>query len=274
MYQNYNSSESLSPQVVKLVIGGIGLFVALIIIIAMFPIASVGAGERGVIFNTTSGVEDRILGEGLHFRIPFFQSVRTVNVRVQKDETDALAGSNDLQTVTIRTVVNWRLDASKVNVIYQEIGDEEAVLNSIVRPRVAEIVKSETAKYSAEDMLTKRSELKAGIDARLREDLIKYNIILDDITLNDIDFSDQFNQAIELKATAEQNAIAEENKLRQVEAQAKQKVELAKAEAESIRIQSEALANNEGLIDLKWVERWNGQLPTYVGTTTPLMSIK
>lgn len=238
----------------KLIMGGVGLFIAIIVITAIFPVTIIGAGERGVVFNNTSGVEDIILSEGMHFRIPLVQNVRTVSVRVQKDEADATAGTNDLQTATIKTVVNWRMDASKVNKIYQEIGDEDAVLDSIVRPRVAEVVKAAGAKYSAEEMLTRRSELKADIDAKLREDLAKYNIILDDVTLADIDFSQDFNAAIERKATAEQDALAEENKLKQVEFQAQQRIEQAKAEAEAIRIQTEALSQNQNLIELTKAE--------------------
>lgn len=243
-----------SGNMFKLILGAIGLVLVLIVIALVNPLVIVGAGERGVVFNNTTGVEDRVLGEGLHFRTPFLQSVRTVDVRVQRDEAQAVAGTNDLQTVSVQTVVNWRMDAAKVHHIYQNVGDEESVLSSIIRPRVAEVVKAESAKYSAEEMLTRRSDLKAGIDAKLREDLAKYNIILDDITLNDIDFSDQFNQAIERKATAEQDALAEENKLKQVEFQAQQRVEQAKAEAEAIRIQTEALSQNQNLIELTKAE--------------------
>lgn len=238
----------------KLVGGLIVGFIGLIVLLALNPITIIGAGQRGVVFNNTTGIEDRVLGEGLHFRMPFVQTIRRVEVRVQKDEAVATAGTNDLQNATIKTVVNWRLDASKVNKTYQEIGDEEAVLNSIVRPRVAEVVKAAGAKYSAEEMLTNRSSLKSDIDARLREDLLKYNVLLDDVTIDDINFDAGFNAAIERKAIAEQDALAEENKLKQVEFQAQQRVTQAKAEAEALKIQSEALSQNQGLIDLTKAE--------------------
>lgn len=268
MYEN-------DKNMTRLIVGAVGLFVAIIIIVALFPFTVIGAGERGVVFNNASGVEDKILGEGIHFRIPLIQSVKSVSVRVQTDEADAIAGSNDLQTVTIKTVVNWRLNPEKVNAVYQQIGDEEAVLASIIRPRVAEIVKSEAAKYSAEEMLTRRGDMKSGIDVRLREDLAKYNIVLDDITLNDIDFSEQFNAAIERKATAEQDALAEENKLKQVEFQSQQRISQAKGEAEAIRIQTEALSQNQNLIELEKAKRWDGKLPTTIvgGGTVPFFNV-
>ena len=248
MYENENTG------MFKLFVGAVGFFLILFVLLSINPIVLVGAGERGVVFNNISGVEDNILGEGWHFRTPFVQSVRTVSIRIQKDDAGAIAGTNDLQTATIQTTVNWHMDPSKVNQIYQNIGDEEAVLDSIVRPRVGEVVKAASAKYSAEELLTLRAELKATIDAQLREDLSKYNVILDDITLNDIDFSEQFNAAIERKATAEQDALAEQNKLKQVEFQAQQRIEQSKAEAEAIRIQTEALSQNQNLIELTKAE--------------------
>lgn len=238
----------------KLIGGLVVGFIGLIMLLVLNPITIIGAGQRGIVFNNTSGVEDRVLGEGLHFRMPFIQTVRKVDVRVQKDEAVATAGTNDLQNATIKTVVNWRLDANKAHKIYQEVGDEEAVLNSIVRPRVAEVVKAAGAKYSAEEMLTKRSSLKTDIDTKLREDLLKYNVLLDDVTIDDINFDAGFNAAIERKAIAEQDALAEENKLKQVEFQAQQRVTQAKAESEALRIQSEALSENKGLIELTKAE--------------------
>lgn len=261
----------------RVVTGLIGGFILIVILVALNPITIVGAGERGVVFNNTTGVEDRVLTEGLHFRMPLIQTVRTVDVRVQKDEAVATAGTNDLQNATIKTVVNWRIDASKANKIYQEIGDLEAVLNSIVRPRVAEIVKAAGAKYSAEEMLTQRSNLKAEIDTKLREDLQKYNVLLDDVTIDDINFDAGFNAAIEKKAIAEQDAFAAKNRLEQTKYEGESRVVQAKAEAEAIKIQAEAVQSQGGAeyVQLQAIEKWDGRLPTYMmGDSTPIIDLK
>lgn len=262
---------------VKLVSILVGGFIFIILTLILNPITIIGAGERGIVFNNTTGIEDRVLGEGLHFRMPFIQSIRKLDVRVQKDEAVATAGTNDLQNATIKTVVNWRLDAGKAHKIYQEVGDEEAVLNSIIRPRVAEVVKAASAKYSAEEMLTQRSNLKTEIDAKLREDLQKYNVILDDVTIDDINFDAGFNAAIEKKAIAEQDAFAAKNRLEQIKYEGEARVVQAKAEAEAIKIQAEAVQSQGGAeyVQLQAIEKWNGNLPTYMmGDSTPILNLK
>lgn len=263
------------PNGVKFAIAGVALFIGLLILIAIFPIVVIGAGNRGVVFSNTSGVQQKILGEGVHFRVPFVESVQHISVRVQKDEVTASAASKDLQTVTAKIVVNWHLDANRVNKIYQNIGDEKAVVDRILIPNTNEVVKAATAKYNAEQLLTQRPALKQEIDKGLSERLKSYDVILDDVSIVDLDFSAQFNQAIEAKATAEQEALAQKNKLESIKYQAQQKIETAKAEAESIQIKGDALKNNPELVQLNAVDKWNGVLPTYMlGDSTPFINLK
>lgn len=259
----------------KLIIGGIAFFVLLIIVIAVFPIVIIGAGERGVVFNNLSGVQDRVLGEGTHVRTPFVETVKTFDIRVQKHEVTAQAASKDLQTVTTKVVVNYHLDASKVNKIYQSFPDETSIIDRVIVPNTNEVVKAATAQYTAEQLLTLRAELKSKIDIGLSERLKSYNVILDDVSIVDLDFSPEFNQAIEAKATAEQNALKAQNDLKRIEIEAEQKVATAKAEAESIRIQTEALSQNQNLIELEKAKRWNGVLPQYVlgGSAVPFFDV-
>ena len=258
----------------KVVIGGVLLFIALIIILLINPIVIIGAGQRGVVFNNTSGIQEKVLGEGLHFRTPFIESVKTLSVQVQKDEIQAQAASKDLQTVTTKIVVNWHLDSSRVNKIYQEVGDEKAVVDRILIPNTNEVVKAATAKFTAEELLTKRESLKLAIDEGLTVRLKTYNVVLDDVSIVDIDFSKEFNDAIEAKAAAIQKAQKAENDLRRIEIEAKQTIESAKAQAESIRIQSAALAENQRLVEWEAVKKWNGVLPQYqLGGATPFVNI-
>ena len=265
----------------KVVIGGVLLFIALIIILLINPIVIIGAGQRGVVFNNTSGIQEKVLGEGLHFRTPFIESVKTLSVQVQKDEIQAQAASKDLQTVTTKIVVNWHLDSSRVNKIYQEVGDEKAVVDRILIPNTNEVVKAATAKFTAEELLTKRESLKLAIDEGLTVRLKTYNVVLDDVSIVDIDFSQEFNAAIEAKAAAVQNAQKAENDLRRIEIEAKQTIESAKAQAESIRIQSAALAENQRLVEWEYVkalrvsaEKGVAIVPQYqLGESVPLVNI-
>jgi len=252
----------------------IGIIVVIFVLVAAVPVAYVGAGERGVIFNSLSGVEDKILGEGIHFRIPFVQSVHKMSIQVQKNDVKAEAASKDLQTVSTDIVVNWHLDSAAVNKVYQNIGDSQAILDRVITPAVSEVVKASTAKYTAEEVISKRPLLKQDIDEALTQRLTGYHVILDDVSIVNVDFSPEFNKAIEAKTVAVQNAQKAENDLRRIEIEAKQTIETAKAQAESIRIQTEALQQNQNLVQYELAKRWNGVLPTTVlGGQIPLLNL-
>lgn len=252
-----------------------GLFVLVLILIWIFPIVVIGAGERGVVFSNVSGVQDKVLGEGVHFRMPFVESIKQFDVRVQKNEVTAQAASKDLQTVTTKVVVNYHLDAGRVNKIYQSFPDEQSIIDRIVVPNTSEVVKAATAQYTAEELLTKRAELKAKIDSGLSERMKGYNVILDDVSITDLDFSEEFNKAIESKATAEQLALKAEKDLVRIETEKRQRIAQAEGEAEAIRIQTEALSQNQNLIELEKAKKWNGVLPQYIlgGSAVPFFNI-
>ena len=239
----------------------VGVVVVFFVLLAAFPFAFVGAGERGVVFNNVSGVENRILGEGIHFRIPFVESVTKLSIKVQKNDIKAEAASKDLQTVSTDIVVNWHMDAGQVNKIFQNIGDQNAVVDRVLTPAVSEVVKASAAKYTAEEIIAKRPLLKQDIDDALKLRVTPYNIVLDDISIVNVDFSKEFNVAIEQKTVAEQNAKKAENDLKRIEIEAQQTIATARAQAESIKIQAEALANNQRLVDWETVKKWNGVLP-------------
>lgn len=240
----------------KLAISGVALFIALVIGLVNFPVVVIGTGDRGVVFSNTTGIQEKILGEGLHVRIPFVESVKTMSVQVQKTEITANAGSKDLQTVDSVIAVNWRLNPNRVNRIYQEIGDQNDVVERVLTPAVNEVVKAATAKFTAEQALTQRPALKDAIDKALSKRLKPYNIILNDVSIVDLKFDAGFNAAIERKAQAEQDALAEKNTLEKIKYQAQQKVETAKADAEAIKIKTEALAANPALTQYELVQAY------------------
>lgn len=239
---------------IKLIGMIVGVVVTIFVFLIAFPVSFVGAGERGVVFNNFGGVEDRILGEGLHFRIPFVQTVKTFSVKVQKNDVKAEAASSDLQTVSSDIVVNWHIDAQSVNKVYQNIGNEKDVFDRVIAPAVSEIVKSSTAQFKASDIIVKRPMLKETMDTALAERLKPYHIILDDISIVNISFSAEFNAAIEAKSTAVQLAEKATNDLVRIQTEAAQKVATAKAEAEAITLQTQALSQNANLIELRKAE--------------------
>lgn len=256
----------------KLIGGIIAVGIAFVIIMIMFPIVIIGPGERGVVFNNTSGIEDRILGEGTHWRTPLIESVTEISVRTQKTDVKAEAASKDLQTVSTAIVVNWHLDASKVNKVYQQVGDEEAVKDRIIIPAVNETVKAATAKLTAGDVLAKRSELKADLDKLLGDRLRKSSVILDDVSITDVNFSKEFNAAIEAKQVAEQQAQQAGFLKEKAKNTADAAIETAKGEAEANRLKQQSLTPE--LLQLRAIEKWKGNLPQVTGGATPFVNIK
>jgi len=254
----------------KLVIGWktIGLF--LLMIILLFSSGTVPVGERGVLlqFNAVTG---KILGEGLYFKIPFVQKVRKLDIKVQKEQTEADAASRDLQTVKLMIALNFHLQADKVAKIWQEIGKDYKT--KIIDPAIQESVKASIAQYTAEELITKREIMRETIKELLKEKLEPKGIVIDEFNIINFDFSFSFKQAIEMKVTTEQNALAAKNKLEQIKFEAQQVIEAAQGKAKAIQIEGEALKNNPNVTELRWIEKWNGQVPTFWGQANPFIGI-
>ena len=243
-------------------------FVALIVISGSF--GTIGAGERGILLQF-GAVKDKVFGEGLYFKIPFVQSVVKIDVKIQKDEVPASASSKDLQVVTSKIALNYHLDPDSVNKIWQEIGKN---YNSrIISPSIQEAVKSITAKFTAEELITRREEVKEQIKANLAERLLVHNIIVDEFNIIDFFFSPAFNEAIEAKVTAQQLKLKAERDLERIVIEKEQIITAAEGKARAILIEAQALKANPKVVDLRWIEKWDGKTPTYWGGATPFFGI-
>lgn len=254
----FSLSETIKL-LVKLVVG-ILLFIILINIFSFFIV--INPGERGVLLQL--GSVKAVYEPGLHFQFPLINNVVVMDVRTQKTEDVVDAASKDLQSINGTVALNYHVDPANVDKLYQGVGLEYA--SRIITPAIQESVKASTAKYTAEELITKRQAVKEEIRKALEERLSVYNVIVDDLSIVNFSFSEEFNRSIESKQTAEQNALKAGNDLKRIQIEAQQSIESAKAQAESIRIQGEALKETPGLVQLKMVEKWNGQLPVYAGS--------
>lgn len=259
--------EKYTKPVIKIVF----LLLALIILLNIFKFfVIVDAGERGVLLQF--GNVQAVYEPGLHFQIPLVHKVVLYDVRTQKSEVQVGAASKDLQLIQATVALNYHVDPKNVGIIHKEIGTEYD--QRIISPAIQESVKAATAQFTAEELITKRPLVKENIRTNLIDRLSPYNIIIDEFSIVDFSFSAEFDRAIEAKQTAEQNALKAQNDLKRIEIEAQQQIETAKAEAESIRIQATALKENKDLIQLKFVEKWNGVLPTYMmGDAMPLLNL-
>jgi len=222
----------------------------------------VNAGERGVLMQFGK-VQEQVLGEGLHVIVPTVYSVKTLSVRVQKQESSAEASSKDLQDVFTDVALNWHIIPDEANAIFQQIGDEREVVARIIDPAVEEVLKAVMAKYTAEEIITKRGEVKAAVDEFLTLRLLTYHIAVDDISLVHVHFSQRFSDAVEAKQIAEQEAKRGEFLALKAVKEAEAKVNLAKGEAEVQRLLQDNLTPE--LLERQAIEKWDGKLPLIVG---------
>ncbi|MEG5044894.1 prohibitin family protein [Microcoleus sp. B4-C1] len=261
--------QSVQYNLALYIVGGIVFIIAALI---LRPFALVGPGERGVMMRFGK-VQDAILDEGIHPILPIVTSVKTISVRVQKTDLKADAASKDLQSITTDLAVNWNVDPAKVNQVFQQVGDEEQIVTSILSPAISEVLKAATSKKTAEEIITKRTELKTEIDNSLKKRLEPYGVIVRDVSLINFGFSPEFSKAIEAKQIAEQEAKQAEFTVQKATQDAQAEINRAKGKAEAQRLQRQTLTTE--ILQQQAIEKWNGQFPTVMGGggTLPLINI-
>ena len=264
---------------------GIGIIVLIIIgVMVGSAISIVDAGFRGVLLHWNAvDLVAPPLEEGLHFIVPFQDSVIPLEVRTLKYTKSTTSASQDLQTVSTEITVNYHPEPNSVNYLYKEVGlDYE---NRIIQPTVEEVVKQVTANYNAEELITKRPQVKQDIQNEITARLADFNITTEIVSITDFQFSILFAQAIEAKVEAEQHALQAENDLKRIEVEARQfeaqsigiaqaNIAEAAGEAEAINIINQALANNPFYLEWLKTQQWDGVLPLVVGEGgTPFIQI-
>ncbi len=210
--------------------------------------------------------------EWLYFKIPYIDDMIIMNVRVLKEQTEASSASKDLQTISAVVALNFHLSAEHVGQIYREVWLDYK--EKLIDPAIQESIKAWTAKFTAEELITKREAVKDLIKDLLKKKLEPRFIIVDDVNIVNFNFSESFNKAIEEKVTAEQEALAAKNKLERIKFEAEQKVAEAKWKAEASQIEAAALKSNPEILQLRSIEKWNWVLPQVTWANTPFVNIK
>ncbi|WP_323253986.1 prohibitin family protein [Spirulina sp. CCNP1310] len=235
---------------------------AILLLLALMLIASfwvlIPVGDRGV-WTRFGRVQPLILDEGLHFIIPLVDRVTNLSIRIQKQETTTEAASQDLQSIFTNIVVNWHILPEKVNRIFQKIGSQSAIVECIIDPAITEVVKAVISRYTAEETIIHRDQLKATIEQEINLRLAPYFIIIDDLALIDLQFSPRFREAVESKQIAQQEEKQAEFMAKKAIQLAEFQINLAKGEAESHRILQSTLTPN--ILHYQTIQRWDGSLP-------------
>ena len=239
----------------------------LLLVVAFSCFDIVPAGFKGVKL-TMGAVDGAVLNEGLAFKLPFVQSIVHVDARVKKYTVEGeTSASKDMQSITTNVAVNYRVDGENVDELYQNLSLNYE--DTIIAPAVSECIKSVTSQYTAEETITRRSEISSQIKESLKERLADKYIFVDSLNITDLTFSAAFDKAIEEIKVAEQNALNAKYDLERIKTEAEQAVIKAQGEAEAMRIKNEALSDS--IIELEFLNKWDGKMPTYYGGDAGLL---
>jgi regulator of protease activity HflC (stomatin/prohibitin superfamily) len=251
---------------------------ALVVLIVIWQATGiVGAGERGVLLRF-GAVTGEIKGEGLYFIMPFVDDVALMSTQIQKYAASVGSSSKDLQVVTTEVTLNYQLDAASVGETYRNMRQEYE--SRIIQPYIQEAVKSTTANFDAEELITQRPSVKDALQSEMTERLAPLGINVVQVSITDFQFSVAFQDSIESKVRAVQQALEAENALRRVEFESQQAVTRAEAEAKGLELQKAQVTTE--LLELRRievqrlaVEKWNGVMPTVVtaGGPVPILDI-
>jgi regulator of protease activity HflC (stomatin/prohibitin superfamily) len=267
--------------------GRLKLALSIVVIILMVMLVScsmtvVDTGHRGVKVRFGEVIGEG-LPEGLYFINPLTTHLVEMDTRVQKWTAETQAYTRDVQQATLQFVLTYRLDPGKAHLVYQQVGNDWAT--KLIGQIVFEEMKREVGQHEAVDLISQRDAAARRIETNVTRLLVTRNVVVTGYQLTNIDYTPEFEHAVEAKVVAQQKAIEEQNRTVQVREQANQKVETAKgnaeatilnakADAESIRIRAQALEQNAKLVEWEAVQKWNGQLPQYMlGGAVPFVSV-
>lgn len=242
-------------------------FVAIFALITLFSsFTTIKSGEIGL-KSRFGEIVSQTTQEGIQFKVPFVEKVTKVNMKVQKADITSSSATKDLQDVSISFAINFQLSPERVMELYKKIGQN--YVETILQPATQEALKNVTSKYTAEELITKRSEVSQQIIEELSAKVSKYGIIINELNIIDLNFSEAYNKAIEDKQVAEQEVKKAQQELEKTKIEAEKKVAEAKAEADALKLQKEEITPE--LLELrrieaqlKAIEKWSGNLPTTI----------
>jgi regulator of protease activity HflC (stomatin/prohibitin superfamily) len=276
---DYSNGEfgnmKIPPGMGKLIATLVVMVVILILISSSVGI--VGAGQRGVLLRF-GAVTGTIKNEGLYFKIPFVEQVALMSTQIQKYSTLSSASSKDLQVVTTEVTLNYQLDAKDVGQIYRNMRQDYEY--RVIQPFVQEAVKSVAANFDAEQLITQRPKVKADLQNLLTKRLAQLGISVVELSITDFRFTQVFQDSIEAKVKAVQQALEAENALKRVGFEAQQAIVKATAEAKGLELQKAQISSQ--LLELRQievqraaVEKWNGVMPSVVtsGAPVPMLDV-
>lgn len=266
---NYSEKKTSKFNVKSFVIGAV--IGCVVIVLGIGSFYSVDPGYRGVLI-TLGKVSSHSYPNGVGFKWPFIQRMEVMNVRTIAMSDSSVAYTSDVQTAELSYTLTFNLNQANVPQLYETVGHD--YITKKVRPVVVDVLKDVVGRWQAQDLVANRDKARVGIMSELQKRLDKRYFENVTFQITDIEYSDQFETAIENKVIAEQRAQEAVNNTKRIKEEAEQKTISAKAEAEAMEIKASALAKNKGLTEYEAVKKWDGKLPTYMfGESMPFVNI-
>ena len=242
----------------------IAVLTILVIVTLLNIFTTVPTGNVGV--KTRFGkVQEDVIQEGLNVKSPFIEKIVLIDCKTKKIELATEGSTKDMQTVSVTIAVNYNVNKSVANRLYRDVGvDYEAIL---ITPAVHESIKSAMAQYTAEELITKRAEVSNKIQETLINKITERGFEITEFNLTNIDFSEEYDRAIETKAVKQQEVVTAQAELEKQKIQNQKEIEIAEKDARVMELQNTQIT--EKTLELKRLEvqekminKWNGQLPT------------
>lgn len=269
------------------------LAVVLLIVVGFNSVVTIKSGTVGIV-SVLGAVRETTLQAGFHFKAPFITTVTKMDTQTRKIEVSASAASKDLQTVSVLAAINYHIDPLGAAQLFKTVG--MSYETTIISPAIQESIKSVTARFSAEQLITQRQAVSAAIKDELAQKIGNYYIFTDEFNITSFDFSEEFNRAVEAKQTAQQDALKAEQELAKTTIEAQQQVEQAKAEAEATKaradadayatraraeaeafsieiIQKQLAQAGEAYLEYQRNEKWDGKLPAVSGGANAFVDV-
>jgi len=276
--QELSRDDASFLKVVKWTVGTIIVLILLIMGYSMRPVVTVEPGYVGVVQNF-DGLSPEVMPAGLHFRMPVRDTVHPVYVGTARVDEKLAAASNDKQVVTVDFALNYRVNPAAAVSVYRDLSNDPA--NRIIQPTMVDVAKATISQFDTNQLVTQRDSVNQKITDNLKSRLAPYGITVVSTALLNLDFSQQYNDAIEAAASAQQKSIQAQNELKQTQFDSQKRVIQSQADLEAARNQAQAndllgksLEANPAIIEKLKVEKWNGEYPQYMlGGAIPLIQV-
>ena len=260
----------------KIILSIVGTIVVIGLVVLLNSFTTVPTGHVGI--KTRFGkVQDSVIQEGLNVKTPFIEKIVKIDCKTKKIEESSEGSTKDMQTVTSTVAVNYNVKKDSANILYREVGKEYEDI--IIKPAILESIKSTIAQYTAEELITKRAEVSNKIQETLNGKIENRGFDITEFNLTNIDFSEEYDKAIEAKAVKQQEVATAKAELEKQKIQNEKEISIAQKDAEVMRLQNQEITDKtlrlkELEVQEKVANKWNGQLPsTTLGDNIPMINL-